>query len=271
MGNVDIVLLIKMVIIAIVQGFTEPLPISSSGHVMIVSELLELKEQAFSFALLTNTASLFAIMLIYRTDILRLGVNFFRYIKEREAVYKKDFRFVLFLVLATIPVAILGLILKDYLSEEVGIPTIAVMLLFTGVALWLVRNLRGYKGEENITMKDAILVGLGQAVAIIPGISRSGATIVSALAVRMNYDTALRFSFMLYIPVSLGGLVLGLSDFLAEPNKDELWFPYIITFFVTMGMTYLATKWLIKLVKKGRLVYFTYYCLTVGTLLLLFF
>jgi len=92
MGELDIVLLIKMVIIGIVQGFTEPIPVSSSGHVMIASELLGLGEQGFTFAILTNTASLFAIMFIYRKDIARLAVNSILYIKTKEEKYKSDFR-----------------------------------------------------------------------------------------------------------------------------------------------------------------------------------
>ena len=271
MGELDLVLFIKMVIIGLVQGFTEPIPVSSSGHVMIASELLGLGEQGFTFAILTNTASLFAIMFIYRKDIARIMINSFQYIKTREGQYYSDFRFVFFLVIATIPAGILGVLLNDFISDQVGMTTIAFMLLITGLALWLVRNLEGYKGDSSLTIKDALLVGLGQAVAITPGISRSGATVVSALAVGMKRDTALRFSFMLYIPVSLGGLVLGVSDFLSEPNKADLALPYLATFIATLFMTYIATKWFIGIMKSGKLVYFTYYCFIVGTLLFIFF
>lgn len=271
MGEFDLVLLIKMVIIGIVQGFTEPIPVSSSGHVMIASELLGLGEQGFTFAILTNTASLFAIMFIYRKDIARLIINSFQYIKTREGHYQSDFRFVFFLVIATIPAGLLGVLLNDFIADQVGMTTIAIMLLITGLALWFVRNLEGYKGDSDLTMKDAFLVGLGQAVAITPGISRSGATVVSALAVGMKRDTALRFSFMLYIPVSVGGLVLGVSDFLNESNKAELAIPYLATFVATLFMTYIATKWFIGIMKSGKLVYFTYYCFIVGILLLIFF
>ena len=114
-------------------------------------------------------------------------------------------------------------------------------------------------------------MGLGQAVALTPGISRSGATIISAVAVGMKQDTALRFSFMLYIPVSLGGVILGLSDFLNEPNKADLAIPYLAAFIATLLMTYFAMKWFMGIMKNGKLVYFTYYCFIVGALLLIFF
>ena len=107
---------------------------------------------------------------------------------------------------------------------------IGLMLLVTGVALWFIRNVDGAKEEQDIPTKDAILVGIGQAVALFPGISRSGSTIISAVAVGMNRETALRFSFILYIPVSIGRIVLGIMVFLKEPNKIELIFPYSVAF-----------------------------------------
>ena len=271
MGEFDIILIIKMIVIGLVQGFTEPIPVSSSGHVMIASEILGLGEQGFTFAILTNTASLFAILYVYRKDIARLAGNSILYLKTRNSRYKSDFRFVCFIVIGTIPAGVLGVLLSDYLAESVSMTMIAMMLFITGIALWLIRNLKGHKGESDITTKDAFVVGLGQAVALLPGISRSGATIISAVAVGMKQDTALRFSFMLYIPVSLGGVILGFSDFLNEPNKADLAIPYVAAFIATLFMTYFAMKWFMGIMKNGKLVYFTYYCFIVGTLLLIFF
>lgn len=260
-----------MVIIGIVQDFTEPIPVSSSGHVIIASELIGLGEQGFTFAILTNTAFLFAIMVIYRKDIVRLAKKSLLYLKTKQEQYKSDFRFVFFIIIGTIPAGVLGVLLSDLIVDSVDLTTIAIMLFVTGIALWLVRNLKGYKGESDQTIKDAFLVRLGQAVAIAPGISRSGATIISALAVGMKHDTALRFSFMLYIPVSLGGLILGFSDFLNESNKTDLVIPYSATFIATLIMTYFAMKWFIGIMKSDKLVNFTYYYFIAGTLLLIFF
>lgn len=271
MGEIDIILIIKMITIGLVQGFTEPIPVSSSGHVMIASEILGLGEQGFTFAILTNTASLFAILYIYRQDIVRLASNSIQYLKTKNRRYQSDFRFVCFIIIGTIPAGVLGILLNDYIAENVSMTTIAVMLFITGIALWLVRNMKGIKDEHNITIKDAFIVGLGQAVALTPGISRSGATIISAIAVGMKQDTALRFSFMLYIPVSLGGVILGFSDFINEPNKTDLAIPYLAAFIATLLMTYFAMKWFMGIMKNGKLVYFTYYCFIVGVLLLIFF
>lgn len=271
MENLDILLILKMMLIGLVQGFTEPIPVSSSGHVMIASELLGLGEQGFTFAILTNTASLLAILFIYRADIVRLASNSIQYIKTKEPAYKSDFWFVCYIVIGTIPAGLLGVLLSDYIAESVSMTTIAVMLFVTGIALWLIRNKRGTKSESTMTGKDAFLIGLGQAVALTPGISRSGATIISAIAVGLNQETALRFSFMLYIPVSLGGVVLGLTDFMDEPNKSQLAVPYAAAFVSTLIMTYFALKWFMGIMKTGKLIYFTYYCFTVGILLLIFF
>ncbi|WP_213421307.1 undecaprenyl-diphosphate phosphatase [Bhargavaea massiliensis] len=267
----DLILIIKMIVIGLVQGFTEPIPVSSSGHVMVASELLGLGEQGFTFAILTNTASLLAILFIYRHDIARLAVNSWQYLQTKNDRYKSDFRFVCFIIIGTIPAGALGFLLSDYIVENVSMTTIAIMLFVTGIALWLIRNMKGTKGESDLTAKDAILVGLGQAVALTPGISRSGATIISAIAVGMKQETALRFSFMLYIPVSLGGLVLGVGDFMDEPNKAGLMIPYFAAFVATLFMTYFALKWFMGVMKSGKLVYFTYYCFIAGILLLIFF
>ena len=270
MGELDIILIIKMIIIGLVQGFTEPIPVSSSGHVMIASEILGLGEQGFTFAILTNTASLLAILYIYRKDIIRLARNSIQYVKTKNSRYKSDFRFVCYIVVGTIPAGVLGVLLNDYIAENVSMTTIAIMLFVTGIALWLIRNMKGKKDEKDLTIKDAFLVGLGQAAALTPGISRSGATIISAIAVGMKQDTALRFSFMLYIPVSLGGLVLGFTDFLDEPNKGELAVPYLSAFLATLFMTYFALKWFMGIMQKGNLIYFSLYCFIVGTLVIIF-
>ncbi|MFF5995319.1 undecaprenyl-diphosphate phosphatase [Lysinibacillus sp. KU-BSD001] len=267
----DLILLIKHLIIGLVQGVTEPIPVSSSGHVMIASEILGLGEQGFTFAILTNTASLLAVLFMYREDVMRLATNSLRYIRTKNRKYAADFRFVILIIIGSIPAGVLGVLLSDVIAENVSMTIIAIMLFVTGTALWIIRNMRGKKGDADLTAKDAFLVGLGQAVALTPGISRSGATIISAIAVGMKQDTALRFSFMLYIPVSLGGVVLGFSDFIHEPNKAALALPYTVTFIATLFMTYFALKWFMGIMKHGKLIYFTYYCFIVGTLLLIFY
>lgn len=264
----DMIQLLKFAVIGLVQGFTEPIPVSSSGHVMIASEILGMGEQGFTFAILTNTASLLAILYIYRGDLIRLLSNFFAYLRTKEQRYKADYQFCWYIVAASIPAGVGGILLSDFIADAASMTTIAIMLFVTGIALYIIRNRRGSKNDADMTMKDAWIVGLGQAIALTPGISRSGATIITGIARGLSQVTAMRFSFMLYIPVSLGSIVIGISDFMDEPNKVDLALPYTVAFIATMIMTYFAFKWFMGIMKSGKLVYFTYYCFIVGTILL---
>ncbi|MEH7125776.1 undecaprenyl-diphosphate phosphatase [Bacillus sp. JJ1503] len=267
----EFLIIIKYLILGLIQGVTEPIPVSSSGHLIIGQRLLGIEQKGLVFEILTNTASLFAICFIFRQDLKRLMVNTLQFIRTKEKAYKSDFMFVLYIVIGTIPAAVLGLLFNDIIAKYLtSLHTIAITLLITGVALWLIRNLRGMKRDGDLSIKDALIVGFAQAVALVPGISRSGATVITSIVVGMKQDTALRFSFMLYIPVSLGGMVLGVSDLISSPDIGTLAVPYLIAFIATLFMTYFSMKWFMGIMAKGNLKYFAYYCFVVGTLLLLF-
>src|SRR5699024_2041495 len=137
-------------------------------------------------------------------------------------------------------------------------------------ALWIIRNLQGRKNDGDLTFKDAIIVGLAQSVALIPGISRSGATIVAAMLLGMKQDTALRFSFLLYIPVSLGVTIISIGAIIKDRAFDTLMIPYILAFITSLIATYYALKWFINIVARGNLKYFAFYCFIVGSLVILF-
>jgi len=263
---------LKYVLLGMIQGFTEPIPVSSSGHLMIAQQLMGMKQHGLSFEIMTNTASLIAIIFIYREMLARLVTNGFGYIKSKDKAYKSDFNFIMYIIIGSIPAGVIGVLFKDKIEEvfSSSIYTVGIALLVTGVALWLIRNLRGVKRDGDLSVKDALLVGLAQAVALIPGISRSGSTVIASIAVGMKQDTALRFSFMLYIPVSVGGLILGVSDILSDPELQALWFPYLLAFITTLFVTYFSMKWFMGIMEKGNLRYFSYYCFIVGTLILIF-
>ncbi|MFC6332877.1 undecaprenyl-diphosphate phosphatase [Paenibacillus septentrionalis] len=262
---------LQYLVLGLIQGFTEPIPISSSGHMIIAQRLMGMEQHGLSFEIMTNTASLIAILFIYREVITRLVKNGFGYVKTRETQYKPDFNFILYIIIGSIPAGIIGVIFKDKIEEVFSsITTVAVALLVTGLALWLIRNLRGVKRDGDLSIKDAIIVGLAQAVALIPGISRSGSTVIASIATGMKQDTALRFSFMLYIPVSLGGLVLGISDIASDPELQALWLPYLISFVTSLVVTYFSMRWFMGIMEKGNLRYFSYYCFIAGALILIF-
>lgn len=266
----DIVSALKMIIIGVVQGITEPIPVSSSGHVIIFSELLGVGEQGFTFAILTNTASLFAVLIIYRKDIINLISGFLGYTLKKNKEKKSEFNFSIFIIIASIPAGVLGLLLSDRVSDSVSVNVIAITLIITGIALILIKNLNGKKEDKDIKLKDSIIVGLGQAIALIPGISRSGSTVITAIACGLNRKTALKFSFMLYIPVSFGGLILGLSDFINNKPSSDMYLPYILCFVVTFITTYFSMKMFMGIMDKGKIHYFSYYCFLVSILILTF-
>lgn len=265
-------LILKYLFLGLLQGFTEPIPISSSGHLELAQYFLGLGIEGMSFALLVNSASLIAVLIIYRHDIQRLIKNGLSYIINKDNQSKSDFQFIIYLIIGTIPAGILGVLFDDYISEKLAssIKIVGFSLLITGFALWFIRNLRGRKGDANLTYKDAIIVGFAQAVALMPGISRSGATIVAAMALGMKQETALRFSFLLYIPVSVGGMILGFKDIMSDPYIATLAIPYTIAFIASLVASYFALKWFMNIMARGNLKYFAYYCFIVGTLVVLF-
>src|SRR5690606_13931543 len=223
------------------------------------------------FEIFVNFASLLAIIIIYWKDIVRLIKNGFLYIVKKDPDAKSDFQFIIYLIIATIPVGVVGVLFGDALGEALSDPVVVgYTLLITAAALWTIRNLRGRKNDGDLTTKDAIIVGLAQAVAVTPGISRSGASIVASMLVGMKQETALRFSFLLYIPVSLGTGILEIPEIISDPNFDELMMPYIIAFIATFIATYFALKWFMDIMRKGNLKYFSYYCVIVGILVILF-
>lgn len=267
----DLFLLIKYVVLGLIQGFTEPIPISSSGHLIIVRELFNIEIKGLSFEILVNFGSLIAVLLVYKNDITRLIKNGIGFILTRNADAKEDFQFILCLVIATIPTGVIGLLLEDYISDKLSTVTVVgVTLIITGFALWIIRNLEGKKNDSDLTLKDAIIIGLAQTVALIPGISRSGATIVAAMLLGLKKDTALRFSFLLYIPVSLGITILSIGDIVGSDDFQAFMIPNILAFIASIIASYFALKWFINIMKKGNLKYFTFYCFIAGILVVLF-
>ncbi|HSH24953.1 MAG TPA: undecaprenyl-diphosphate phosphatase [Massilibacterium sp.] len=259
--------------LGLLQGFTEPIPISSSGHLVIAQEIFHIENPGLSFEVLVNTASLIAILIIYRNDLIRLTVNGWNHLtsQKRTDETKADFMFIVYLVIATIPAAVIGLLFNDFISSQLkGVHVIGITLMITGLALWLIRNLRGRKGDQNLSVKDALIVGLAQSVALIPGISRSGATIVASMALGMKQETALRFSFLLYIPVSVGAMVLEGKNLITDPQISTLAFPYFIAFVASLIASYFSLKWFMGIMERGNLKYFAIYCFIVGPLVLFF-
>lgn len=262
---------VKYALLGLLQGVTEPIPVSSSGHLIIAQRLFGLQIEGLSFEVLVNFASLLAVLLIYRADISRLAVGSWSYLVHRQEEGRSDFKMVVYLIIATIPAGIAGVLFKDAIAEAFkGMAAIGVTLLVTGAALWLIRNLRGRRQDAQLTAKDALLIGLAQVVALIPGISRSGATLIAGLGLGLRQSHALRFSFLMYIPISAGGMILEVKELANDPELGRLAIPYVLAFLCAFVATYYAFRWFVGVMERGRLIYFSFYCFAVGALVLMF-
>lgn len=264
--------LIKYLFLGLIQGFTEPIPVSSSGHLVIFRHLINSNVlNDLNFEILLNFGSLIAIVIFFRKDIFELLHDFFGYLKTKENKYKANFKYCWLIVIGTIPAGLMGFILKDFIEGKLGgIKIIGAALLITAIFLFLIKNLKGTKEDKDITYKDALIIGLFQAVALFPGISRSGATIVGGMFLGFKRETAFKFSFMLYIPISLATMLLGMTDLIDSNISMNLWISYALATCVSGIVTYFATKWFNGIMKKGKLVYFVWYCLIVGLLVFCF-
>ena len=264
--------LLEYLLLGLIQGLTEPLPISSSGHLLIFKKLFKMNAlNDLNFEIIVNFGSLLAIIFLYRKMIWKLIKEFILYIKTKDEKYKSSFKYAWLVVIATIPAGILGLLFKDKIELiSNNVKYVGLALLVTSLALFVVRKLDGKKDAKDITFVDAVKVGLFQAVALLPGISRSGSTIVGGLLSDFKKDTAVNFSFILYIPISLATMVLGVSDLIKTPNISEYIMPYTLGAIISCIVTYFSAKVFINIVKNKKLIYFVIYCLVVGTLVLLF-
>lgn len=268
--------LIRFLILGFVQGVTEPIPVSSSGHLLIVQTLIGGNLSNIDFGLLatiTNAGSLIAIILLFKDDILELIRDFFGYIFKKDKKCYPNFKYSLGVIIATIPAGIMGLVVTmlgffDFLEENVKF--VGITLLITALCLFLIRNIKGTKKKNDITLIDALVVGLFQVIALVPGISRSGATIVGGMTRKFTREAAFKFSFILYIPISVATMILGVKDLIESSLSLNLWICYIASAIVAGIFTYIGTKWFKKIVEKGNLIYFVWYCLVVGTLVILF-
>lgn len=272
--------LIEYILLGILQGITEPIPVSSSGHLLILQTILEKFSQNINIdfsilATMTNFGSLIAIVVIYWNDITKLVKSFFAYLltKNRKKDVKEDFSYCLKIIIATIPAGVAGIIatklnLLNTLEENVKF--VGFMLLLTAIFLFLIKDFKGSKDKDKITFMDAFVIGICQMIAIIPGLSRSGATIVGGMYRKLKRTTAFDFSFILYIPISLATSILGIKDLLAVSVSSSTWILYLIATILAGIFTYIFTKWFSKIVKEGKLIYFSIYCVILGLIVILF-
>ena len=266
------------IILGIIQGLTEFLPVSSSGHLVIFQNIFNLKEGALFFDINVHLGTLLVVLICFRQDILSIILSFFRctnmLIKQKKSMPEiytdPDFKLAFLIITGSVPTAILGLMfhsIADRLFSSVTM--VGLMLICTGFILWFTRYLT--KSERNIngfTIKDSLVIGLVQGFAIIPGISRSGSTIAAGLYLGLGRETAARYSFLLSIPAIIGAEILNIKNLPAGAMlPDNITLLGILASFIT---GYSALKILLFIVKKGNIYFFAPYCWIAGIVTLIF-
>ena len=266
----------QAILMGIVQGIAEFLPVSSSGHLAIFQNLLHIEtDTGLLFDVLLHLGTLLAIFAVFWRDIWRLIVEFFgiiadffrRFSDPDLIVLSSGYRkFVLLIIVSTIPTAILGYVGRsfvEYASTTLLIPGIG--LLITSFLLFICDRIGdGRKGIKKITYLNAFEIGMVQGVATMPGISRSGATIAACLMLGVKKETAVKYSFIMSIPAVLGAVVLEMKDAFGTKIPAGTLVSYIVGMVVAAIVGYFAIRFMIGVVRRKKYIYFSIYCLVVG-------
>ena len=268
---------ISALILGIIQGLTEFLPVSSSGHLVIFQQFLPVNEAEVLFDVTLHVGTLLAVLIFFRTDLRKMINESCAYLtglaqkKETLSSIKERPHALLafWVIIGTLPTVFIGFAFKDQLENLFGDPKRAAwMLIITGILLVISKMLpAGYTKRNNVGLFTALAVGLVQGLAITPGISRSGSTIVCAMVCGMDRELAGRFSFLLSIPAITGAMILQL----ASKDLGSIGFiPLIIGFLSAALIGFFALKFLMIVVKKGNLLWFAPYCWVLGLSIIFF-
>jgi undecaprenyl-diphosphatase len=271
---------IEAIILGIIQGLTEFLPVSSSGHLVLFQQLFGLKEAELFFDVCVHLGTLVAVIIVFRQEIIKIISVLLQLVSlagQKEKFLQKvksdpEFKMAVFIVIGSIPTAILGLLFVSIADRLFSSALITgLMLMVTGLLLWLTRKAGTHAVSTSIghlTPGKAFIIGIVQGLAIIPGISRSGSTISTGLLLGVDRETAARYSFLLSIPAIVGAGLLSLKEGFSQTNP-AIWISLLGAVPAAL-VGYGALKSLLHMVKKGRLYVFAPYCWLVGILAILF-
>ncbi|MGC9517685.1 MAG: undecaprenyl-diphosphatase UppP [Methanomicrobiales archaeon] len=271
--------IVQALILGVVQGLTEFLPISSSAHLVFMHDLTGLAPN-LAFDTLLHVGSLLAVLVYFRKDVLHMIKSFFSSLVDltrgtfKKGVKEDKYKKLAWLILiGTIPAGLAGFLLEDFFESLFSnLTAVSFFLIITGFLLWgsEIVSQRTLKktGLKEMTVKNSLIMGVAQACAIAPGISRSGATISSGLFLGLERELAARFSFLLSIPAILGAALVQLNDI--STGLDANTGVYVVGFVAAAISGYLAIKIMLKLIKERNLLIFAFYCWIVGASVLIF-
>ena len=262
---------LKKLVLAIIQGIAEILPISSSGHLLIASELLKVNTNGLQFLIFLHLGSLIAMIIYYWKDIkdilVSLWIFLFKHNREEKTLYYCSL--FLKIVIASIPAAIIGLIFGDIIDQYLSnLYFVFSFLIVTGCILLINKKLNGEKTLKELKYHEAFFIGCFQGVGVLPGISRSGSTIFGGRVNKLSNEEAAHFSFLMFLPVTAGSFLVevikNFNNIISTPSMDLL--SDAIAVIIAGFVTYFSVKYLFKIIKKGKLYYFAYYCFAVSVI-----
>ncbi len=249
--------MLDSIVLGIVQGLTEFLPISSSGHLVLGQALLGINKPGLVLEVVLHLGTLVAILIYFRDKIRQYIVGVFQ--NERESI-----DLLINIIIATIPAGVIGILFKDEFDSIFTVQTVGFTLLITGIILFFTKSINP-KGVS-FTWKIALLIGVVQACAILPGISRSGITIATALFLGISHEKSAEFSFLLAIPALLGAGILSVGDIVNVSNNNAI--SLLLGFFASIISGYIVISWLMSLISQRRFWMFSLYCIPLGLLII---
>ncbi|MCI2416549.1 undecaprenyl-diphosphate phosphatase [Saccharopolyspora sp. K220] len=261
---------LQAMVLAVVQGLTEFLPISSSGHLRIVSELFFGDDAGASFTAVTQIGTELAVVVYFAKDIVRLVAVWFRGLGSAEVRRTQDYRLSWYVIVGSLPIGILGFLFQDYIRSTFrSLWITGTTLIVFGVLMGLAERFgQQRRGQDRLQLRDGVLMGLAQSLALIPGVSRSGGTITAGLALGLDRPTAVRFSFLLAIPaVFAAGLseiphVFEPSAYGLQPSVAQM----IVATIVAGVIGYVVIAWLLRFVQRHSVYLFVWYRIALGVL-----
>ena len=260
----------EALILGIVQGLTEFLPVSSSGHLELGKEIFQANlgaSDSLTFSVIVHGGTALSTIVVFRKDILDIFKGLFQF------KWNTQTRFVMLILISMIPAAVVGLIFEDQIEQLFSgqILLVGAMLIITSLLLFLAD--KATNTHKAVKPFEAFVIGIAQAIAILPGISRSGATIATAVLLGVSRKRAARFSFLMVLPLIIGKMILDLRKIYETGGADiEISALALVVGFIAAFISGLfAVSWMIRLVKNAKLRYFSYYCFVVGTASIIYY
>lgn len=257
---------IEALILGIIQGLTEFLPVSSSGHLELAKFILgdtSLPEESMLMTVVLHAATAISTIVVFRKDILEIIMGLFQF------KWNEQTKFSLKIIISMIPAAIVGVFFNDEIESLFGgrLLLVGSMLILTAILLLLADSAK--TSEKGVGNWQALIIGVSQAIAIIPGISRSGATISTSVLLGVDRSKAARFSFLMVVPLILGAMAKDLMSGEINYESSQM-IPLIIGFIAAFITGFFACTWMIALVKKAKLSWFALYCFVIGSIAIVY-